>query len=201
MKPKPEEHREARHGSIPTGIGSITPRAGQDAIPETIRPRHAGAHSALADGRAQVSRPPGDRAADGAPAAEPAGAGLDAGVRSSTPVDLRAPELYLNRELTWLSFNRRVLHEAQDPRTPLLERVKFLAIVNANLDEFFMKRIGGLKQQVGAGVKDLTVDGRTPEQQIDECVAFVRGFTSELRATYLDLLDAATTSSCPRGRI
>lgn len=79
--------------------------------------------------------------------------------------DLRAPELYLNRELTWLEFNRRVLHEAQDPRTPLLERVKFLAIVNSNLDEFFMKRIGGLKQQVGAGVKDLTVDGRTPSSR------------------------------------
>ena len=94
--------------------------------------------------------------------------------RRPAPIDLRAPELYLNRELTWLNFNRRVLHEAQDPRTPLLERVKFLAIVNSNLDEFFMKRIGGLKQQVGAGVKNLTVDGRTPEQQIEECVAFVR---------------------------
>ena len=77
----------------------------------------------------------------------------------STPVDLKSPELYLNRELTWLSFNRRVLHEAQDPRNPLLERVKFLAIVNANLDEFFMKRIGGLKQQVGAGVHDLPSTG------------------------------------------
>jgi len=88
--------------------------------------------------------------------------------------DLNAPELFLNRELTWLEFNRRVLHEALDERTPLLERIKFVAIVGANLDEFFMKRIGGLKQQVGAGVHDLTPDGRTPQQQIDECYAVVR---------------------------
>ncbi|RMG34348.1 MAG: hypothetical protein D6720_09595, partial [Gammaproteobacteria bacterium] len=64
-------------------------------------------------------------------------------------MDLRDPSLYLNRELTWLAFNRRVLHEAEDERNPLLERLKFLAIVSSNLDEFFMKRIGGLKQQVG----------------------------------------------------
>jgi polyphosphate kinase len=88
--------------------------------------------------------------------------------------DLNAPELYLNRELTWLAFNRRVLHEAQDPGTPTLERVKFLAITVANLDEFFMKRIGGLKQQVAAGFHEPTVDGRTPEQQIAECCAEIR---------------------------
>ena len=88
-------------------------------------------------------------------------------------VDLEDPALYLNRELTWLEFNRRVLNEAEDERTPLLERVKFLAIVSSNLDEFFMKRIGGLKQQVGAGVQELTVDGRTPQQQIDEAQAVV----------------------------
>jgi len=80
----------------------------------------------------------------------------------------------LNRELTWLSFNRRVLHEAEDARTPLLERVKFLAIASSTLDEFVMKRIGGLKQQAGARVHYLTVDGRTPEQQIDECYAVMR---------------------------
>ena len=79
------------------------------------------------------------------------GASTSAHAPAEAPVDLKNPLLYLNRELTWLDFNRRVLHEAQDPRTPLLERVKFLAIVSANLDEFFMKRIGGLKQQVGAG--------------------------------------------------
>jgi polyphosphate kinase len=92
----------------------------------------------------------------------------------AAPTDLSAPECYLNRELTWLAFNRRVLHEAEDDRTPLLERIKFLAIVSSNLDEFFMKRIGGLKQQLGAGVQELSVDGRTPEQQLRECEAEVR---------------------------
>jgi len=88
--------------------------------------------------------------------------------------DLDSPEYYLNRELTWLEFNRRVLHEAQDEATPLLERFKFVGIISSNLDEFFMKRIGGLKQQVGAGVMDLTVDGRMPAQQIEESYQMVR---------------------------
>jgi len=98
--------------------------------------------------------------------------------------DLADPALLLNRELTWLAFNRRVLHEAQDERTPLLERVKFLAIVSSNFDEFFMKRIGGLKQQVGAGIRARTVDGRTPEQQIVECEEVVRE-TEALKAKEL----------------
>ncbi len=88
--------------------------------------------------------------------------------------DLSDPTLYLNRELTWLAFNRRVLNEAEDERNPLLERLKFLAIVSSNLDEFFMKRIGGLKQQLGAGMSKKTVDGRTPREQITECYAMVR---------------------------
>nr|VFK60625.1 MAG: polyphosphate kinase [Candidatus Kentron sp. TC] len=88
---------------------------------------------------------------------------------SAPEIDLGAPEFYLNRELTWIEFNRRVLHEAEDERTPLLERVKFLAIVSSNLDEFFMKRIGGLKQQLAAGMQQPTIDGRTPAQQIAEC--------------------------------
>ncbi|MFZ1640805.1 MAG: polyphosphate kinase 1 [Candidatus Contendobacter sp.] len=92
-----------------------------------------------------------------------------------------APEWYLNRELTWLAFNRRVLHEAQDERTPLLERVKFMAIVSSNLDEFFMKRIGGLKQQIGARVRELTVDGRSPEQQLRECLVVVRDIVEQQR--------------------
>lgn len=104
---------------------------------------------------------------------------------ATAPPPPLAPDLFLNRELTWLEFNRRVLHEATDSRTPLLERLKFIAIVSANLDEFFMKRIGGLKQQVGAGLQYLTVDGRTPRQQIDECSAVVR----ELEGAKLQLLD------------
>jgi polyphosphate kinase len=103
--------------------------------------------------------------------------------------NLDAPELYLNRELTWLTFNRRVLDEAQSERNPLLERLKFLAIVASNLDEFFMKRIGGLKQQVGAGVQELTPDGRTPQQQITECYAVIAHQEAEQRTVLLHLLD------------
>jgi polyphosphate kinase len=103
--------------------------------------------------------------------------------------DLSSPEFYLNRELTWLAFNRRVLHEAADSRTPLLERVKFLAIVSSNLDEFFMKRIGGLKLQIGAGVQDLTVDGRTPEQQIEECYPIVRELEAESQKLLPQILE------------
>ncbi len=96
-------------------------------------------------------------------------------------IDPNAPEWYLNRELTWLAFNQRVLHEAQDERNPLLERVKFLAIVGSNLNEFFMKRIGGLKQQIGARVRELTVDGRSPEQQLGECLTVVRDIVEQQR--------------------
>ncbi len=90
------------------------------------------------------------------------------------PHDLSRSEYFLNRELTWLNYTFRILHEAEDERTPLLERMKFIAIVSSNLDEFFMKRIGGLKQQVGAGIHDLSVDGRTPEEQIAQCYDLVR---------------------------
>ena len=104
------------------------------------------------------------------------------------PADpLAAPELYLNRELCWLAFNDRVLHEAEDERTPLLERVKFLAISASNLDEFFMKRIGGLKQQVVAGLQERTVDGRTPAEQIAAAYAVVREFERRQRALWIEL--------------
>jgi polyphosphate kinase len=92
----------------------------------------------------------------------------------SEDIDLDNPELYLNRELTWLAFNCRVLSMAADPNTPLLERVKFLAIISNNLDEFQMKRIGGLKQQVAVGVREPTIDGKTPADQIAECQLKVR---------------------------
>ena len=91
------------------------------------------------------------------------------------PVDLRHPSLYLNRELSWLEFNRRVLWEGRDPRNPLLERLKFLAIFSSNLDEFFQVRVAGLKQQLAAGYHERTADGMTPEDQLDAISAVVRG--------------------------
>lgn len=88
--------------------------------------------------------------------------------KSNPSLNLSDPQYYINRELSWLEFNSRVLHEACDPRTPLLERLKFLAIFSSNLDEFFMVRIAALKQQVEAKVNLLTPDGRTPQQQLDD---------------------------------
>ena len=108
--------------------------------------------------------------------------------RAGDEHDLDAPEYYLNRELTWVNFNFRVLHEAEDERTPLLERMKFIAIVSSNLDEFFMKRIGGLKQQVGAGVTERTVDGRLPGEQIEECHALIRKLEQRKRAAFKRVL-------------
>ncbi|MBW4546450.1 MAG: polyphosphate kinase 1 [Symplocastrum torsivum CPER-KK1] len=84
-----------------------------------------------------------------------------------TEINLRDPQYYFNRELSWLEFNNRVLREATDPRTPLLERLKFMGIFSSNLDEFFMVRVAALKQQVAAQVRKLSPDGRTPSEQLE----------------------------------
>ena len=81
-------------------------------------------------------------------------------------IQLDHPRWYLSRELSWLEFNRRVLHEALDSRTPLIERLKFLAIFSANLDEYFMVRVAVIKQQIEAEVNKRTPDGRAPTEQL-----------------------------------
>ena len=82
------------------------------------------------------------------------------------PNDLSSPALYINRELSWLSFNERVLAQAQDGSHPLLERVKFLAISGTNLDEFFMVRVATILKKFRAGIEDVSIDGQTTEQQL-----------------------------------
>src|SRR5512136_2712102 len=77
------------------------------------------------------------------------------------------PSLYINRELSWIRFNRHVLDEARDTTQPLLERVKFLAIFANNLDEFFMVRVSGLQRQLAQGVLKSPPDGMTPAQQLE----------------------------------
>jgi polyphosphate kinase len=81
-------------------------------------------------------------------------------------VDLDDPELYLNRELSLLAFQRRVLEEAEDERNPLLERVKFLSILGSNLDEFFMVRVASLAAQLDSGSPDAGPDGMSPRAQL-----------------------------------
>src|ERR671918_1535083 len=83
---------------------------------------------------------------------------------------LDSPELYTNRELSWLKFNERVLELAEDETTPLLERVKFLAIYANNLDEFFMVRVAGLYDQVDAGIDARGPDGLSPSEAIERIV-------------------------------
>ncbi len=83
-------------------------------------------------------------------------------------IDLQDPEYYFNRELSWLEFNHRVLEEALNEKTLLLERLKFTAIFSSNLDEFFMVRVAAIKRQIEAEVTKLTLDARTPLQQIQE---------------------------------
>jgi polyphosphate kinase len=87
-------------------------------------------------------------------------------ITDRSDINLADPQYYLSRELTWLEFNSRVLHEAMDARTPLLERLKFMGIFSSNLDEFFMVRMAAISQQIEAKVSQLTPDGRTPTEQL-----------------------------------
>ncbi len=100
---------------------------------------------------------------------------------SDTSVDLGSPSLFLNRELSWLQFNLRVLEEAEDTRHPLLERVKFLAIFATNLDEFFMVRVSGLRRQIAGGAGEIPPDAMTPA---DQMLAICRELTVHLERHY-----------------
>lgn len=108
---------------------------------------------------------------------------------NKSDIKLSAPQYYISRELSWLEFNRRVLHEALDDRTPLLEALKFLAIFSTNLDEYFMVRVAALKQQFEAQVSKRSPDGRSPEEHLSAISAALRpivenqhqSFTHDLR--------------------
>ncbi|MFC7058889.1 polyphosphate kinase 1 [Halovenus salina] len=106
-------------------------------------------------------------------------------------IDLTDPEYYLSRELSKLEFNRRVLAEATDERNPLLERLKFLAIFTRNMDEFFMKRVGGLEQQRAANITERSPDGRTPDQQWRDVLATAGPLLERQARAYHDHLRPA----------
>ncbi len=123
-------------------------------------------------------------------------------IESDAASTVREPERLLNRELSWLAFDQRVLEEAQNPHHPLLERVRFLSIMASNLDEFFMVRVAGLKQQVLAGVVTPSPDGLTPLQQlgavrerVHEMMLTARntwhGLRQELRENGIAVIDAS----------
>ncbi len=97
---------------------------------------------------------------------------------SAPEPSVASPNRFINRELSWLDFNERVLALAQQPSTPLLERIKFCAIFSGNLDEFFEVRVAALKGQAAAGFEKLTADGRTPAEQLTEIAAGVRRLTA-----------------------
>src|SRR5688572_22540236 len=97
-----------------------------------------------------------------------------------------SPDMFVNRELSWLEFNRRVLEEAQDPSVPLLERVKFLAIFSANLDEFFMVRVATLKRRIHAGDQRPGPDGLTPAETVKAVAARVRALVDAQRRCFAE---------------
>ncbi|HTR76871.1 MAG TPA: RNA degradosome polyphosphate kinase, partial [Gemmatimonadaceae bacterium] len=96
---------------------------------------------------------------------------------------------FINRELSWLAFNARVLNEASDSRTPLLDRAKFLAIFANNLDEFYMVRVAGLRRQLAAGVVQAPPDGLTPHDQLEAIDREVRLLLAHQRRALKQLLD------------
>jgi polyphosphate kinase len=98
------------------------------------------------------------------------------------------PEAFVNRELSWLEFNRRVLEEAQDPAVPLLERLKFLAIFSSNLDEFFMVRVAELKRRLQAGDRSSGPDGLAPAETLAAVSARVRALVQEQHRCFLESL-------------
>ncbi len=104
------------------------------------------------------------------------------------------PRLFFNRELSWLNFNWRVLRQALDSEAALLDRVRFLAITADNLDEFFRKRVGGLKRQAAAGVRTLSPDGRMPQEQIELIQSGVRPMHQELARMWDKVLRPALSN-------
>ena len=106
------------------------------------------------------------------------------------------PSLYLNRELSWLDFNDRVLQLAEDERVPLLERVKFCAIYTTNLDEYYMVRVAGLHDQIDAGVENPSQDGRSPR----ETIALIRERVLEQGRRLTDCFEGQLRPAARRAR-
>src|SRR3984893_17787279 len=122
---------------------------------------------------------------------------LPQAVESAPALRLSAPENFINRELSWLEFNRRVLEEAQDPTQPLIERVKFLTIFSGNLDEFFEIRVAGIKQQIESETSDVGPDGLSPTETFNQ----IKRLAHELVATEYDLFNKELLPELEKNRI
>src|SRR5580704_16556609 len=114
-----------------------------------------------------------------------------AGRSMGNAVKQYGPEYFINRELSWLEFNQRVLDEALDPANPLLERLKFFTIASSNLDEFFEVRVAGVKQQIESGSSERTPDGMTPTEAFQAITRRVRKMVSAKYACWHNELQPA----------
>ncbi|ELZ28928.1 polyphosphate kinase [Halosimplex carlsbadense 2-9-1] len=149
---------------MPTDNSDADAADGGATTTEEATATDAGGQERTADANDEATTPDVTADGDARTVVVPEAAGAET-VDAEAGFDRSDPAFYLNRELSELAYQRRVLHEAIDERNPLLERVRFLSIFTRNMDEFFMKRVGGLKQQIEAGVTERTVDGRTPAEQ------------------------------------
>src|ERR1700746_527450 len=137
-----------------------------------------------AGGRAKSRSKPRRAAAIGGRMAELA---IDRLPPDEAAAPLRPSQRFINRELSWLAFNERVLEEASNSAHPLLERVRFLSISDSNLDEFYMVRVAALKELVASGVPVKSDDGSTPEQQLSALAEVAGGLVHRQQQCWADL--------------
>src|SRR3954470_3406641 len=109
-----------------------------------------------------------------------------ASAKVATDLHLDSPQAYLNPHLSLLAFQKRVLEEAKDEAFPLLERVKFISILGSNMDEFFMVRVAGLWQQIETRTTEISLDGRSPSEQLELIRHKVTRLTSEIYSFWRD---------------
>src|SRR5687767_8009225 len=152
------------------------------ATPRTTPPTKPAAVTPKSPEPAPAAAPPAPPSPPN-PAEPPAPAPLVAAAAATArPID--PDQRYLNRDLSWLEFNRRVLAQATDPRTPLLTRVRFLGIFASNLDEFFMKRVGYIKRQIDTNIATATPDGLTPRPLLFAIRSVVTDLVAEQARCY-----------------
>ena len=156
---------------MPTPTRSATPEKGEG--------------GGLPDGKRSAGNATAEAAAGDTTATGDTAATSDTAAAGDAAIDVTDRSYYINRELSMLAFQRRVFEEVRDESNPLIERVKFLSILGSNLGEFFMVRVAGLRQQVEAGVADLSSDGMTPAEQLVACRELAHQLMREARDAWV----------------